>query len=532
MDNMIQRYPLLRLLVPYIIGIWLANGVYSEYGEVLSGAMVWLGGVSLLLMLALFAVRDIWARVVYGIGVSLFFLSLGVVSYTYSRNQDRYAWSSQEMVYEARISDSPRKRERSTLCVLQVTAVHDSSSWCDVNRKVYAYMEPSAAVDSLLHGDVICFKGRIRKPHNFSDSLDFDYAHYLAMQGVAGTIYMSTSDWVKVEGDFSYTLRNRMLRLRHYLLQVHMLRFFDEDALGVLAALTLGDRSRISAETRAAYTDAGAAHALALSGLHVGGIYCILAFIMQCIVRRRSMRWMGELLVIGVLWLFAFMVGMSASVVRAVTMCTIYALARWISKDNAPINVLSLTALIMLLFNPLYLFDVGFQLSFMAMASIFIIEPSIESLFYTRSRSRAVTYLVGIICMSLAAQLGTFPLSLHYFGTFPVYFLITNLLVIPALSLILLLVVVWWVMVFSGISWAEPLALFLQSLTNRMTQCIMCIAQWPGAVFHVETFGALSVLFTYLVIMFAVLYWIKKWPRSLVYALASLLGLLLSLLLN
>ena len=244
------------------------------------------------------------------------------------------------------------------------------------------------------------------------------------------------------------------------------------------------------------------------------------------------MRWLGEFFAIGMLWLFVFMVGMSASVVRAVVMCTLYVLARWVSNDNAPINVLSITAFMMLIFQPLYLFDVGFQLSFMAMASIFMIEPSLENLFYIRSCPRAVSYFVSIVCMSLAAQLGTFPLSLHYFGTFPIYFLVTNLLVIPVLSIILLLVIVWWLFALAGIPFAEPLALFLQSLTHVLTHCLACIAQWPGAVLHIDSFDSFSVLFVYLIILFMALYWIKKWPRSLIYALASLLGLLVSLLLN
>ena len=177
-------------------------------------------------------------------------------------------------------------------------------------------------------------------------------------------------------------MRERMLRLRQRLSEKYMADTFTGDALGVLSALTLGDKRMLSAELREAYKDAGAAHVLALSGMHVGVIYGMIVFLLRGLFRRRSLRWIRELLAISVLWCFALLVGMSASVVRAVVLCTLYAFARWVSDGtSSSLHVLSLTALLMLLACPLYLFDVGFQLSFMAMVAILWIEPYLEQLF-------------------------------------------------------------------------------------------------------------------------------------------------------
>lgn len=484
--------------------------------------------LAMLVMIGVYAARrDVW-HTVYGVAATVMFLSLGSASYAVQRDSMSYTWPDDERCYEARVAGLPCSGERSTRCMMQVYAVRDSLQWDAVYRKVLVYMPPAAA-DSLLPGDVVCFRAKVRRPRNFTEEPDFDYAHYVTMQGASGTAYVPLRQCVRV-GEYRLSLRERLVRLSHRLQSDYMYAAFDKDALGVLAALTLGDKRMLSDEVRAIYTDAGAAHVLALSGLHVGVIYGMLAFVMRGVVRRRSMRWLRDLSVIVVLWLFALMVGMSASVVRAVTMCSLYILARWVSRDSSSINTLSLAALLMLLVRPFYLFDVGFQLSFMAMASILWFEPYLERCLVGQSLHRVPAYFVGIVCMSLAAQLGTFPLVLYHFGTFPSYFLLTNLLVIPALSVVLLLTLFWWMLVLGGISLAAPVGQLLQHLTAWMNTCLAHIGQWPGAVLHVTHYNLLSVLFTYLSILFFGLFLVKKWPRGLVCTLASLFGLLVSFL--
>jgi competence protein ComEC len=224
------------------------------------------------------------------------------------------------------------------------------------------------------------------------------------------------------------------------------------------------------------------------------------------------------------------MVGIPASVVRAVTMCTLYVVARCVSRDSAPLHVLSLTALLMLLVRPLYLFDVGFQLSFMAMVAILSVEPYLENLLRRRSLHPVLGYFVSLVCMSLAAQLGTFPLLLYHFGTFPLYFLITNMVAVPLFTVLLLVSVFWWVLALAGFPWLEPFSRLLQNVVQGINACLSHIAQWPGAVLHVAECSMLTMLFIYLTLLFTILFIVKKWPRGLIFALFSLLGLLITFL--
>lgn len=542
MRDSLQRYPLLRLLMAYVVGIMVAHTLCSVLESAVIGRVGMCGPTIVLCAAALLFVVLIALnrRSLYGIAALLLFVFIGSGEYIASRHHTTYVWPSGEALYEARLTSDIEHRERNVRCLLHVDAVCDSGRWAVVDRTVYAYFpiasshvsgEASASrhsVDALQAGDTLLFRGKVSPPRNFSD-LPFDYARYLTMQGISGTTYLPRGSWVSAVNT-TPTLLERLLRLRYRLQHEHLYPAFAPDAMGVIAALTLGNKSHLAPEVRAAYTDAGAAHALALSGLHVGVIYVMLGFLMRGLVRRRSLRWVADVVIVTVLWLFALMVGMSASVVRAVTMCSLYAVARWVSRDSAPINVLSLAALVMLMGRPFYLFDVGFQLSFMAMASILWLEPYMEMLFQRGPLSRLPAYFVGVVCMSLAAQVGTLPLTLYHFGTFPTWFLITNLLVVPSLSLLLMLCVVWWVFALTGIPWATALGVLLQWLVQSLTSCLAHIASWPHAVLRVEHFTLVSALASYLLIYTVGQYWTRRNPRSLVFALVVLLGLLVSLL--
>ena len=525
MGDSVQRYPLLRLLFFYVCGLGLADVCYS-YWVIRTW---WSIGI---LVVILFLLAMLWRKVLSSVALSALFLLLGVWCYGMARSENDFDWSQKWELYEASVVSVPQARQRSMACELQVMAVRDSSVWHAVGKKVLAYMEPCDGVDALSPGDVLCFRGRVRVPSNMRDSLAFDYARYVAMQGASGTVYLPREAWHKV-GEKRNSIRGYMLCLRQRLLDRYMTKTFKGDVLGLLSALTLGDKRALSAKQRTIYSDAGAAHVLALSGMHVGIVYGVFMLLLNLSLRGHRLRWLREMLAVTVLWFFALLVGMSASVMRAVIMCTLYVVARWVSDDtSSPLHVLSLTAFMMLLVRPLYLFDVGFQLSFMAMGTILWLTPRLETLTMRYRMHPILAYFVGLLCLSLSAQLGAFPLVLHYFGTFPTYFLVTNLFVVPCLSLVLVLSRAWWMLLLVGLPGAQQLGILLQHFVEWTNGALAHIGQWPCAVLHVENYGVLAVFFTYLFILFAGLYVTRKWNRGAVLALASLLGIVLSLLFN
>ena len=192
------------------------------------------------------------------------------------------------------------------------------------------------------------------------------------------------------------------------------------------------------------------------------------------------------------LWLFALLSGMSPSITRAVMMCTIYSLVKMVGNNNKPIDTLLLTAMIMLLWQPFQLFDLGFQLSFAAMLGILLIPAS-----------RSGNYFVNILILSVAAQLGTLPLTLHAFGVFPVYFLLTNLIVLPLTYAVMMCIVFWRMVSWTPlVAWATPA---LSWLVGKMNYVIGSIASLPHSQLHVGKISWTTVLILYIVIALIVL---------------------------
>lgn len=240
----------------------------------------------------------------------------------------------------------------------------------------------------------------------------------------------------------------------------------EGEAYAVVAAMVLGDKSALTKELRDTYSITGASHVLALSGLHLGIIYMLLSLL----VRGRRWRMLSQLFLIISIWGFVFLVGMSMSVVRAAIMLSVYALLSLGHRDKMSVNTLAFTAIVMLLVHPLSLFDVGFQLSFMAVFSILLWYPLFEGLIpqpYLMSH-RLVKWLWTMLAVSCAAQLGTAPLVAYYFGRFSTFFLITNLVVIPTATLILYLALL--VLIAPSLAYLlNNIVTFLNTFLERMT---------------------------------------------------------------
>ena len=261
------------------------------------------------------------------------------------------------------------------------------------------------------------------------------------------------------------------MKQRDKLLERYSDNGIDGDVYAVLAAMTLGDKSALTRNIKDTYSVSGASHVLALSGLHLGIIYMLLSLFLP------SRRWpaLSQLIIILAIWAFVFLVGMSVSVVRSAVMLTVYGLLSIGYRDKMSINVLSFTAIAMLMWNPAWLFDVGFQMSFMAVFAILLFMPLFDDVFSAEylMEHRWVKRLWGLVAVSFSAQLGVAPLIAFYFGRFSTYFLLTNFIVVPAAMVILWLSIV--VLVFPSLAY---LLLYIVQFVNA---ALLRITVIPGA---------------------------------------------------
>lgn len=264
----------------------------------------------------------------------------------------------------------------------------------------------------------------------------------------------------------------------------------DGDTYAVVAAMSLGDKSALTRDLKETYSVSGASHVLALSGLHLGIVYMLFSLFLP----RRRWPAVSQLCLLLAVWIFVFLVGMPISAMRSAIMLSVYGLLSIGHRNRMSVNALAFTAIILLMWNPAWLFDVSFQLSFMAVWAILMFVPLFESVLPSEflMSHRWLKWMWGMVAVSCSAQLAVAPLVAYYFGRFSTYFLLTNFIVIPAAFVILWLVLM--VLAFPSFAY---LLLYVVQWLNTVLQSI---ASWPGASVEGLHPNTLQVVLIYVLI--------------------------------
>lgn len=263
----------------------------------------------------------------------------------------------------------------------------------------------------------------------------FNYKSYLAKKGIHHELFLEKGQFLKLNSKKS-TLLGLSAKFRNQIQESLNKYNFKKNELSVISALLLGQRQDISKELIKDYQRAGAVHILAVSGLHVGVILLILAFIFKPLERLKHGKFLKTIIIVLLLWMFAFIAGLSASVVRAVTMFTFLAVGMSFRRKNVVEFSFISSMFFLLLIKPMFLFDVGFQLSYLAVFGILWTQPKMYNIW--KPRFKIFDFFWQLVTVSIAAQIGILPLSIYYFQQFPGLFLASNLVIIPFLGAILI----------------------------------------------------------------------------------------------
>lgn len=260
--------------------------------------------------------------------------------------------------------------------------------------------------------------------------------------------------------------------------QLHTLHIGEQD-FAVIAAMAMGDKSALSQETKEAYSISGTSHILAVSGLHIGIIFQLIILLLGG--KRRSK--LTIILSTTIVWAYVIFIGFPASAVRAATMLSIYSMVLLSLRPDPTLNTLALAYIIMVLVNPFNIFDIGFQMSFLAVGSILLFYPLFFCLL--SSHSNIIRAIWGLFCVSLAAQIGTLPLIVFYFGRISCYSLITSFIAIPAATLILYLCVLLFIL--SPLTYISFLASPTEGLMQLVMNVLTSITQFINTAFHLTS---------------------------------------------
>ena len=334
----------------------------------------------------------------------------------------------------------------------------------------------------------------IARPKN---PYQFDYSEYLKRQGIFNQIYSERSKLLLIERD-TKTIFGFAANIRSFIQNKLKPYNFSKDEWAVMNALLLGQKQEISKELNDNYAAAGMLHILAVSGLHVGIFMFIIQLLLKPLGKTKRVRILRTLIVISAIWLFALIAGLSPSILRAATMFSFIQVGLAFNHKNGGYNALIFSAFILLLFNPRLIYEVGFQLSYMAVFFIIWLQPSLFKLW--EPKSYILKLFWGVFTVSLIAQLGVLPLSLYYFHQFPGLFLISNLVVIPFLGIILGFGIVILLLASLGILPAI-LADIFGSTISVLNSFINTVASYENLVFKNIYFSFSIMLVAYLIIV-------------------------------
>ncbi len=504
--NFLQRTPFIRLLLAYICGI-----VVYHYAELFPATLWSLFFLSIALLLIPFFIRETRLqfnfRWLFGTGVFLFLFITGYI-FSFERDKaSKFYPLNQKGIYVVELTSAPVEKAKSVFYTAEIKKFLHNRHWESGHGKAYIYLQKDSLSGNLVFGDRLMLETEFKSPEKLLNPDGFDYATYLKRQGVGATAYIASQHWQKIGHNQAFSIRRMADQCRNYLLGIYRKFNIQGNEFGVLAALTLGYTEDLQPDLRKSFSASGATHILSVSGLHVGTVYAVLLFIFGFLNHNQRQKISKIIIITLCMWGYAFITGLSPSVVRATLMFTFVALANCLERKSQIYNTIFMSAFFMLLVNPNFLFDIGFQLSYSAVLSIIFFQPPLTKLLPTNHRF--LKWGRDLLLVSVAAQIGTAPFTLYYFQQFPNYFLLTNLLVLPLSTLVIYLAM--GLLAVSFIPYLSTAMAFLLKISvGLLNFCIVQIEHFPYSLSYISLDIKQTILIFMVIFSLSAYYYNKK----------------------
>lgn len=509
-----QRHHLfyLRVLIPYLTGVLLG----------FRGVVAGLNGAYLLLFFAFFLVSFyFWMKgykrivydALYGTALMLLFVSLGLFR-QYAHNElhanNHFSNSiTDSSIFLVKLKEEPLEKGKFIRFNVQVLEKYTHRKLeAKVSGSCMVYLRKPVA-QNLSVGDYIFISSKeislVMPPKNPGE---FNYSQFLSYKNI---YYQSFPSFWAHAGYFNNSLFRLSGQVRNKLRKRLAMLIDDDSKIGFAEALLVGYKHNLTSEISSSFAKSGTLHVLAVSGLHAGIIFFILSFLFKPFERLGAWGVVSKaLLVILGMWFYAFITGLTPSVTRASFMFSLMQLALVVGRKPKVFNNIFASAFFMLLYDPLLIMSVGFQLSYAAVLGIVYFHQKI-SYWYVPS-NKIIGYFWSLLAVSLAAQIATFPISVFYFHQFPTYFLAANLAIIPGIfatmvSLIALLVLGLLPFLLPALIW----------LVKALITIILAVAQFIEKLPHASinslylSFFELFLLY-FLIIVFG--FWLYNKTKS------------------
>ncbi|HEY6504354.1 MAG TPA: ComEC/Rec2 family competence protein [Chitinophagaceae bacterium] len=433
-----RRTPFTRFLLPLMAGI-----IIQWYSQLSLAFWCIVSLVSLVFILSFFTLpffRRYALSWLAGFYIMLLFIAAGALLAW--RNDIRH---NKKWVGNAYSADTPVvvsldeplvEKVKSYKADASVNYILREGKQIEVRGKIIIYFKKDSLLPGLDYGTQIILNKPLQEIKNSGNPGGFDYNRYSLFNGITHQVYLKPGEFEVLHEKRTSLFQKIFYPARERVLKILRDNIKGDKELGLAEALLIGYKNDLDKTLVQSYTNTGVVHVIAISGLHIGLIYWLLAFLLKPLGRKRQTRWLQPVLIISGLWAFSLLAGGQPSVLRSAVMFTCIGFGQFFGKNTSIYNTLAFSAFILLCYNPYWLWDVGFQLSYSAVLSIVIFMKPIYHLLYIKNK--LFDFIWKLNAVTLAAQILTLPVSVFHFHQFPASFWITNFLAVPLSSLIVL----------------------------------------------------------------------------------------------
>ena len=433
-----KKAPIIRLLASFIAGIviqWNCQIAASVWWSILGACIV--ASIS-------FFYIPLYNRYKLGFGVGLglliSFISIGglVVWHNDIRHSKNWAGHHyKETDYlVVTLEEALVEKTKSFKANASITHLIENKKVIPVQGMIILYFRKDSLVPPLAYGSQIIFNTPLQEIKNSGNPGGFDYKGYSLFQGITHQVYLKPGEFSTLASTNKKWLHSFLEVTREKVLTILRTNIKGDKELGLAEALLIGYKDDLDKTLVQSYTNTGVVHIIAISGLHLGLIYWLILLLLKPLERRKYLKWMRPVIIILGLWLFSLLAGAQPSILRSAVMFTCIVSGENLSKKTSVYNTLALSAFILLCWNPYWLWDIGFQLSYSAVLSIIIFMQPIYNLFYIKNK--LLDFFWKLNAVTIAAQILALPVSIYHFHQFPTHFLLTNFVAVPLSGIILL----------------------------------------------------------------------------------------------
>jgi competence protein ComEC len=503
-----KKAPFLRLLLPAIVGILLEFYLGFTLKSIIAGS-IFFAIVFLLFHILPEGQKFKW-RAWQGSAITFFlvFLEMFLTWQKDARNNNNwYGNSYNDSSYLiVTIKEPPVEKAKSYKAISNVESVINNDFRRPAKGTLLIYFAKDSLSKNIRYGDRIIIDKKLQAIKNSGNPAAFNYARYAAFQQIFHQVYLSQNEWILLKENKANQFKSIIFLSRDYILKTLSRYIPGTDESALAEALLIGYRIDLDKDLVQAYSNVGVVHLIAISGMHLALIYYFLLWLAARIPFVKKSKITRLILILSCLWFFALLTGAPASVLRSAVMFSFIAIGSSFNKNNSIYNSLAISAFVLLCYDPFMLWDVGFQLSYLAVLGIIITQKPIYNWLYFKNKIADSVWELASV--SLAAQLFTLPVCVYYFHQFPLLFLLSNMIAIPLST-----VALWGciaIVAFSSIPLAASfLGKIVWAFIWLMNHAVLMINKIPFALWDQLSISVTGVILLYFIFS-SLLYWLLK----------------------